>query len=379
MKPEQCLPERLPNTAFMQREAQRLAPRAIIKQLRRYPSLEFAAEVEEDASLHLDIGEAMEEMTPQQRSASPISPTSSPTMSPVGSTRSGFLAAVKNALPSPKRPLVKPGGGVWKEPQPWQVLKAVEMKDVMYLMEVRDRAFHLLLKRTGDATPLLHAMRIGASHKDVAIILVGAMSRFVNHLEDEDMDKPKTKVLLKALRTNLKLAIDNSLLLDQSDLIASFLQTLIMSEGDRWLSNQIFQVSLALRAEPREGKPVTTAGEAVRSFATRELGKAKAIAALDDYVANATADLLMMAAWSMAQEHIPDSESIPLYHFARDDRVYKGFCARLLQHRSEIHRKLNKRLKWQMRVLERALEGKKETMRRKVEVVREELDESDGV
>lgn len=164
-------------------------------------------------------------------------------------------------------------------------------------------SLQLLLKRTGDATPLLHAMRIGASHKDVAIILVGAMSRFVNHLEDVDMDKPKTKVLLKALRknspspflilhlrcqshsvagTNLKLAIDNSLLLDQSDLIASFLQTLIMSEGDRWLSNQIFQVSLALRAEPREGKPATTAGEAVRSFATRELGKAKAIAALDD-------------------------------------------------------------------------------------------------
>lgn len=51
-------------------------------------------------------------------------------------------------------------------------------------------------------TPLLHAMRIGSSHKDVAILLVGAMSRFVNHLEDEDMDKPKTKVLLKALRTS---------------------------------------------------------------------------------------------------------------------------------------------------------------------------------
>lgn len=82
--------------------------------------------------------------------------------------------------------------------------------------------------------------------------------------------------------TNLKLAIDNSLAsYDQSDLIASFLQTLIMSEGDRWLSNQIFQISLALRAGT-EGKPVTTAGEAVRHFATRELGKAKAIAALDD-------------------------------------------------------------------------------------------------
>lgn len=223
--------------------------------------------------------------------------------------------------------------GEWKEPQSWQVLKAVETKDVMFLMEVRDRAFHvrivnimrslrftnndphvalflcmqLLLRRTGDATPLLHAIRIGASHKEVAIILTGAMSRFVNHLEDEDMDKPRTKSLLKALRaflpsssfpfflpiypyaafragTNLKLAIDSSLLLDQPDLVASFLQTLVMSEGDRWLSNQIYLVSLALRSPVGEGKPVHVAGEAVRGFATRELGKAsgKIIAALED-------------------------------------------------------------------------------------------------
>ena len=165
----------------------------------------------------------------------------------------------------------------------------------------------LLLRRTGDATPLVHAMRIGKSHQDIAILLVGAMSRWVNRLEDEDMDKPKTKALLKALRaslviltdrhalhsletfflhlyipgTNLKLAIDGSLQLHQSDLIASFLQTLVMSEGDRWLGNQVNKVSLALRAGT-EGKPVETAGDCVRSFATKELGKAQAIAALED-------------------------------------------------------------------------------------------------
>jgi hypothetical protein len=43
-------------------------------------------------------------------------------------------------------------------------------------------------------------MRIGKSHRDVAITLVGAMSRFVNHLEDGDLQKPQTKTLLKALR-----------------------------------------------------------------------------------------------------------------------------------------------------------------------------------
>lgn len=43
-------------------------------------------------------------------------------------------------------------------------------------------------------------MRIGKSHQDVAIILLGAFSRYVNQLQDEDMTKPGTKVLLKALR-----------------------------------------------------------------------------------------------------------------------------------------------------------------------------------
>lgn len=42
-------------------------------------------------------------------------------------------------------------------------------------------------------------MRIGATHRDVAIILLGAFSRYINHLEDEDMIKPLTKSILKAL------------------------------------------------------------------------------------------------------------------------------------------------------------------------------------
>lgn len=42
-------------------------------------------------------------------------------------------------------------------------------------------------------------MRIGQSHRDVAILIVGALSRFVNHLEDGDLQNPRTKALLKAL------------------------------------------------------------------------------------------------------------------------------------------------------------------------------------
>ena len=83
-------------------------------------------------------------------------------------------------------------------------------------MEVRDRAFHVsgglsianrdlqldqvLLKKSGNATPLVHSMRIGQSHSDVTIILLGALSRWVNNLPDEEVNLPRTQVLLRALR-----------------------------------------------------------------------------------------------------------------------------------------------------------------------------------
>lgn len=61
------------------------------------------------------------------------------------------------------------------------------------------------------------------------------------------------------------------------------MQTLVMSEGDRWLVNQVQQIELALRAADGSGRPVQTADEAVRKFATKELGKVRGmIAAVDD-------------------------------------------------------------------------------------------------
>ncbi|KII94778.1 hypothetical protein PLICRDRAFT_99080 [Plicaturopsis crispa FD-325 SS-3] len=350
---EPILLARLPSTGFLQREAERDAPKAIIRQLRRSPSPppsppQDAEDAEDDAPL-----------TPQIERRNSVSSTTSP---------------------SPKPPVVgktTPSRGSWKDPQPFEVFRAIERKDVMYLMEVRDRAFELLLRKTGNATPLLHAMRIGESHRDIAILLLGAFSRWVNHLEDDAIIRPKTKVILKALRANLKLAIDYGLSKSQSDLTASFLQTLIMSEGDKWVTGQTHNISLALRAGTA-GKPVKTADAAVRSFATRELGKAELIASLEDYVANATADLVMMGAWSTALDLIP-GDRIPSYYFARDDRVYKAFVDRLEEHKVAIQRSLSRRLKWQFRVLRKALEGRHTTYRRKVELLAEELDEGPGV
>ncbi|KAJ3766366.1 hypothetical protein FB446DRAFT_758223 [Lentinula raphanica] len=348
-----CLPDRLPNTSFIQREAEQVAPRAILRQLRRSPSPE--SDNDDD-----DGDDGAHSRSPSSASTQLSSPPNSPSQS-----------NHHHPQPNPK------SNPAWKEPQPFEILAAVERKDVMYLMQVRDRAFHLLLRKSGDVTPLLHAMRIGQSHRDVAIILLGSFSRYINHLSDPELRMPQTKRLLKALRTNLKLAIDLGLAKSQSDLTASFMQTLIMSEGDKWIHTQVGNVVIALRAGTA-GEPVKTADAAVRKFATRELGKAELIASLEDYIANAISDLLLLAAWTLALESI-QGDPIPTAYFARDDRVYRAFVERLSQHDKPIRRSLGRRLKWQLRVLKAVLEGRTTTFRRKVEVLAEELDQGEGV
>lgn len=248
----------------------------------------------------------------------------------------------------------------------------------MFLMEVRDRAFHVLLKRSGDATPLVHSMRIGKSHSDVTIILLGALSKWVNTLPDDQVNLPRTKVLLRALRTNLKIAIDYGLQSQQNDLIASFMQTLIMSEGEKWVQDQTVAIAIALRLGT-DGKPVANAEMCTRKFATRELGRANYIHGLEDYISNATADLVMMAAWHCALDFLPEAESIPTWYFARDDRVYNIFIQGLDKHATIINRKAGRRLRWQIRVLRAVMEGRSASSKQKVDSLRAEFDEGPGV
>lgn len=339
-----CLPSRLPSISFISREATGISSETLQKELAQRLRFSIDDAAEQPASKML-------------RRQSNSSDTSSST---------GSSLKFKNTRLNSTN---------WREPQAFEIFRAIERKDIVFLMEIRDKAFHLLLRRTGDATPLLHAMRIGKSHRDVAILLVGALSRFVNHLEDEDLQKPQTKSLLKALRINLKLAIDYGLQQSQKDLIASFMQCLIMSEGERWVWAQTATVALALRSGG-EGKPVDCADQAVRKFATKELGKATLIAALEDYISNATVDLLLLAAWTSSLNYI-DGESIPSYYFARDDRIFKAFTERVQKHRAGIQRMLPKRLKWQISVLERVLEGRTRTYRSKVEILAIELHQNE--
>ena len=51
----------------------------------------------------------------------------------------------------------------------------------------------------------MHAIRTG--NKDVAIVLLGAFSRWVNNLEDSDIHKPQTQTHLKALRESTIFAL----------------------------------------------------------------------------------------------------------------------------------------------------------------------------
>jgi hypothetical protein len=45
--------------------------------------------------------------------------------------------------------------------QSYQVFKAIEQRDIMFLMEVRDHQFDLLVRSHGGTIPLIHAMRAG--------------------------------------------------------------------------------------------------------------------------------------------------------------------------------------------------------------------------
>jgi len=217
-------------------------------------------------------------------------------------------------------------------------------------------------------------MRIGKSHHDVAITLLGAFSRYINHLEPEDFVKQETRSLLVSLRSSLKVAIDYGLQSSQSDLLASFLQTLVMSEGDVWIQEQVRFVGTALRQGP-SARPVEVARTSVKRVATHALGKAPLIADLEDYISNATLDLLMMAAWNLALASFP-GEPIPPYYFARDDRVYKVFTERLDRHREDINRRLNKRLKSQFSTLRTILQGRARSWHGKVDLLISELDEA---
>lgn len=97
-----------------------------------------------------------------------------------------------------------PTKGFAHPPQAYELYQAIDKHDIEFIMRVRDHAFNLLLQKNAGEFPIVYAGRIGPSHRDIVILLIGALSRYVNHLEDEDFEKKETKGTLKALSRSLQ-------------------------------------------------------------------------------------------------------------------------------------------------------------------------------
>lgn len=165
---ELCLPARLPTTGasatavvssrmltfgilgFIEREAEILAPREVIRQLIRTPSPE-ALSPDSDSESRRSLGSRRS----SQASEPEDSPSSKRRASGIWSSLSSAMNATqklgKNRAARPWKVEVR--GGISPKRvhtlivqflrQPYQIFAAVEQHDIMFLMEVRDRDFEV--------------------------------------------------------------------------------------------------------------------------------------------------------------------------------------------------------------------------------------------
>lgn len=231
--------------------------------------------------------------------------------------------------------------------QSYEIMRAIEKKDIMFLMEARDSHFDLLVQtQPGGVTPLVHAMRAGPHRaslfhyskrwsvdqcpalnyvtldRDIAILLTGAISREVNKLSDMPTTTlpSSARRTLKAIRASLKIAIAYGLSTSQTELLSSYLQVIVMSGGEKFVKEAAQSVGLSLRAGG--GQVVQSSERLVERWVMGEL-KDGQIAAVSEFIANATQDIVLLALWGVVTDNILDEESIPLHFFARDDRILK--------------------------------------------------------
>ncbi|SPO20116.1 uncharacterized protein UTRI_00512_B [Ustilago trichophora] len=284
-----------------------------------------------------------------------------------------------------------------REYETHDLLKAIDKKDVETILAIRNANFDLLLdlsqggataknspaaSQAGGSTntPLGYAISLGKGWEGVSIVLVGALSKFVNQLPDDEDEyenarqsgstigntvvkvkkpkklqlDPRTMARLRKIRVNLKLAIDHSIFQDQTSLLASYLQVLVMSEGSPFLHAAVEDVAHCLNVRYSASSdggadPVARSRSQVMQFVTDSLRhKSDKVAAVKDYIANAQSDLLLMSIWTLVKlsrsqleavrqtlqtssdEELADlANPLPMYFFARDDRVASHFVARM--------------------------------------------------
>ncbi|KAF8707764.1 hypothetical protein RHS03_03757, partial [Rhizoctonia solani] len=336
---ECCLPTTLPSLSSLDKVARNQIPRTEVRQLRQRSTSSEGSSSSENSD------------------DAPTSPSQ-----PRADDARGYT-------PQKSTPSARPK--VWKEPEHWEVVQAIEKRDVVKLSEIRDYSFHVLLRRVNNTSPLEHAVRIG--YTDMAILILGMFSRWINYLDEEDFSRKKVMINLNAIRINLRFAITQGLQHNQPNLISSYLQTIVMSHGEAWLKASISDVARELN-QGSEGKPAHMAITSIKNFFTRELAKADSIITVDEYVANAGCDLLMLGAWNIAMQKLPNAKAIPLHFFARDDRIYQEFSERRRRLRDECRAHLPKKLQWQMKVMKKTIGIRTYGIYQKLEILEEELD-----
>lgn len=170
-------------------------------------------------------------------------------------------------------------------------------------------------------------------------------------------------------------AIDTSLALKQTSLLASYCQVLIMSEGNTFIHNAVAEVQHALqhrlRGSAGQDDPFAVGQSALLKFFTQNLRseqKQRMVGQAQEYIDNAVGDLFLMALWGLVMlspreargltvEALqaqgaanPEEEAdalmteqdeskavvppmlalpIPTYYFARDERVSACFVERV--------------------------------------------------
>ncbi|KAL1409785.1 hypothetical protein Q8F55_003782 [Vanrija albida] len=285
----------------------------------------------------------------------------------------GSWAQLLKRIDGAKKAGAKPDtAGFARPPQAYELYQAIDKRNIDFIMRVRDHAFNLLLQKNATDFPIIYAARIGPSHREIVILMIGAFSRYVNQLEEDDFKKKDVQNTLKMLRANLKLAIDNALLpAQQGNLLSSYLQVLIMSEGDSWLHRSVHDLALIIRAE--DAKPVAQAEALVRRFSTKELRSVPGgVGDVDEYVANATLDLVIMSVWSVAAGQI-GADALPTYTFARDLRTFTLFAEALQENRQKLP-KVNGRIRKMMATLEELAGDTRKSIRGRLRDVQEALD-----
>lgn len=233
---------------------------------------------------------------------------------PLGSTQRASRADTLALPPAPTQRLGKPIEG-------HQVLQAIEKQDIVALSLMRDRDLGLLLRPVGHTTPLVYAMRLGPKHASIAIVLVGFFSRCVNNMTDAMLMQPQAQSILRSVRSNLRVAIQFGIQNQCTNLLASYLQVIVMSEGQTWIEQCATSIGQTLVTSGAR-RALQVAADGVAQFVRHELSEETTNGALQDYIFNATTDLFLMGCLHAASQ---GERRVPTHYFARDERVLLAF------------------------------------------------------